>query len=201
MFSAVAGTWRAINPFAADALTHGHGLSVMAFTLLQRDRRVLALGIDLRRLTTFLLYVERLYTGAPYHNSRHALHVLWAAHCLLHLTQTAYLLSPVQIMAVYTAAICHDMGHRGSSGTFLLAGRSRVSLLFGKISPLERCHVGLMLLLTSLRETDFMHALSPADRKTFDSTVTWLVRGWLRVCAGTPSETSQFLDAAREVVA
>ena len=66
---------------------------------------------------------------------------------------------------------------RGTTGAFLQNKRSRVSLLFGKVSPLERCHVGLMLLLTSLEETDFMHALSPVDRSKFDSTVAWLVMG------------------------
>jgi hypothetical protein len=84
----------------------------MGLLLLLRDRRLLTLGIDSRKLTTFLLYVERIYTDAPYHNSKHALHVLWATHCLMHMTKLAHFLSPMEIMAMYATAVCHDMGHR-----------------------------------------------------------------------------------------
>lgn len=93
-------------------LMHNHPLASMGLAVVAQSPHIQTLDIDYSRLTTFLLAAEALYTSAPYHNARHATHVLWATHKLLHMTPLLSLLDPIAVLATYVAAICHDMGHR-----------------------------------------------------------------------------------------
>jgi len=99
-------------------------LVVMGYTLVQRNRKLDALGINFGKFANFVTCVQELYTAAPYHNTMHATHVTWAAHALLHMTSMAYVLDPKEMMAMYVAAICHDIGHKcvlraaGEGGAF-----------------------------------------------------------------------------------
>ena len=93
-------------------MLQGKSLVIMGYTLVQRNHKLDALGINFMKLCNFMSCVQQLYTLTPYHNSRHATHVAWASHVLLHMTNMAYVLEPVDMMAMYVAAICHDIGHK-----------------------------------------------------------------------------------------
>lgn len=101
-------------------LVNGHPLSTMGLAVLAKCPHTQALDIDYDRLATFLLAAESMYTCAPYHNARHATHVLCATRQLLHMTPLAELLQPLEVLATYVAAICHDMGHRWALSTRLM---------------------------------------------------------------------------------
>lgn len=69
-------------------------------------------GLNATKLLKFLTYIDSLYSDVPYHNSMHALQVLWATHSLLHSSNLICLLPPLYVVAIMVAAACHDVGHK-----------------------------------------------------------------------------------------
>lgn len=70
-----------------------------------------SLDINHYKLRQFLLHVSRLYHDVPYHNAMHAVHVTWACHSLVFSTDAHLQLDPLDLLALYLAAACHDVGH------------------------------------------------------------------------------------------
>ena len=85
--------WSRINPFALQRQFGSHALTLAALALISSQPSLHGLGIDYFRLTRFLRWANKLYTLAPYHNTKHALHVLLATHCLLKVRRPVKLFS------------------------------------------------------------------------------------------------------------
>ena len=71
------------------------------------------------------------------------------------LVQTSKLIRVIgslELLCCYVVAVCHDIGHAGTSSLFLVKARSDIASIFGTDSPLERGHVAIFSLLMQVRD-------------------------------------------------
>ncbi|EIN11232.1 HD-domain/PDEase-like protein [Punctularia strigosozonata HHB-11173 SS5] len=128
------------------------------------------IGVSMDELSSFLSHLRRVYrTQNSYHNFQHALDVLQATHMFLSsaniIPHVSILLSdehqwqPTKtrlnchlskltnhdLLALYLAAIGHDVGHPGYSNAFLRNAKAPLSEVYDGKSALENLHCALLL--------------------------------------------------------
>lgn len=125
-----------------------------------------AFNIPVDRFLNFLHYVYGTYQRNPYHNVIHVTDVLHTCFFLStsrirHSNQQRDIqvdsdielshfkrdkncigahLSPLEVLALYMAAIVHDMGHPGRTNNFLIQTQHELSILYNDRSVLENHH-------------------------------------------------------------
>ena len=85
-------------------------------------------------LINFLLKVQEKYLDIPYHNFQHAVYVLQQAAQLAKQSN----LDPQMKLTLYISAICHDIGHPGTSNKYQELHKTEYYSPLG--SSLERFH-------------------------------------------------------------
>lgn len=65
------------------------------------------------KFKTFLKAVSNKYTSLPYHNFEHATYVLHTCYMFFMTTNMCFFIEPLDILALFIAAICHDVEHDG----------------------------------------------------------------------------------------
>jgi len=77
------------------------------------------------RATRFFDRVYELYGANPYHNALHGQDVLSAAHCLMQQLRKLRHgpFTPLEVLALYVAALGHDAGHFGVNNAYLVNSR------------------------------------------------------------------------------
>lgn len=87
-------------------------------------------------------FVERLsveYSGAPFHNWRHAfatMHTAWRFVALS--AQFRALLTPLDTLALFLATLGHDAGHQGLTNSYLINSGAELALLHNDVHVLVR---------------------------------------------------------------
>ena len=77
--------------------------------------------IPVANLERFILAVRDGYHANPYHNFVHAFDVLQTVYCLLTTMGASAYLTHLDVFALLTAALCHDLGHPGLNNTYLVS--------------------------------------------------------------------------------
>lgn len=95
----------------------------------------------------------------PYHNLAHALDVLQAVYAMLTQFQAGAILTAEETLAMWIAALCHDLEHPGLNNAYQVNSGSSVALRYNDVSVLENHHAALASEL--LRDTGLL-ALLPA---------------------------------------
>nr|CAB3264733.1 cAMP and cAMP-inhibited cGMP 3',5'-cyclic phosphodiesterase 10A [Phallusia mammillata] len=97
--------------------------------------------IPMRTLVHFMLMVRKGYRDPPYHNFDHAFSVMHHAYLIAKNLQLNSKLSDLEVIALLTASICHDLDHRGTNNAFQVNSHSVLASLYSSEgSVLERHH-------------------------------------------------------------
>jgi hypothetical protein len=84
-------------------------------------------------------------------------------------------MSNLDRLAIYLAAIVHDLDHPGLNNQFLITTKSSKALLYNDRSVLENHHVAAAFLLLEDPKYNFVKTLSKVDFKYLRTTVIDLV--------------------------
>jgi hypothetical protein len=126
----------------AFSLTKSHPSKLFMITAAYfiQTRLCDTIGIDTRMLFNFLLSVRSHYNNLPYHNWFHALDVTHFIYILYTITHFDRFLTNLEVLAIFLAAICHDIDHDGLNNTFHRNAKTTLAHLAPNLPPLEHHH-------------------------------------------------------------
>ncbi|KAG2437343.1 hypothetical protein HXX76_006000 [Chlamydomonas incerta] len=172
---AAADNW-CFDTWALDEVTQGHALSALGFYLLQRQGLLAKLGLNPLVVARLLRTIEAGYQPNPYHSAAHAADVLQTVHVIVHGAGLhVHYLDRVQLLAMYFAAIVHDLGHPGVNNDFLIATGDALAVRYNDRAPLENHHVASLFELMARPELNALAVLTTNERNTFRKMVIELV--------------------------
>uniref|UniRef100_A0A0K0F5E4 Phosphodiesterase n=1 Tax=Strongyloides venezuelensis TaxID=75913 RepID=A0A0K0F5E4_STRVS len=87
-------------------------------------------------LIRFTLTVRKNYRKVPYHNWQHGFTV---AHSLFYLLLSTNIFKPHEALAMYIAAICHDLDHRGKNNAYMKTMSTPLAAIYST-SVMEHHH-------------------------------------------------------------
>ena len=118
--------------------------------------------VDFTVLKKFVQVVAANYNDNKFHNLSHAVCVQQFVYVLL-TKATSIQFSNFEAITLLVCALCHDLNHPGLSNKFLNTIVSKIGVLYGFQSTLERMHIAVTLLIISDPTYDFL--LIPNDKK------------------------------------
>jgi len=129
------------NPFHLHRFSGGHSLSTLCTHLFHITGLISSFTMDSVEVMSFLRLVERGYQSSnPYHTSLHAADVTQAIAVFCNQPCFARHLTKLEVLAVLTAAMCHDLDHPGVNEKFLVSTESHLAVLYDNVSVLENHH-------------------------------------------------------------
>jgi len=93
--------------------------------------------MDIEIMTRFTLTVRKNYRDVPYHNWAHAFSVAHAMYTVISTTNNQF--SSLERLALFVAALCHDLDHRGKTNAFMVKSASPLAAMYST-STMERHH-------------------------------------------------------------
>ncbi len=117
-------------------------------------------------LERFLLAVKQQYKPNPYHNWMHAVDVMQATFCFLTHFDGYKQLAHLDVLALFVAALCHDLGHPGVNNAHMILTRSDLAILYNGRTVLENFHAASLFQLISRHpETNIFASLNEQQFK------------------------------------
>eukprot|EP01116_Phalansterium_solitarium_P022092 TRINITY_DN716_c0_g2_i3.p1 TRINITY_DN716_c0_g2~~TRINITY_DN716_c0_g2_i3.p1 ORF type:complete len:604 (-),score=126.73 TRINITY_DN716_c0_g2_i3:81-1892(-) len=118
------------------------------------------------KLHNFLMAVRNnYYRRNPYHCFRHAFDVTQTVYQLLTTVNAAEYLNYLEILALFVAAVVHDLGHPGVGNSFHYATVSSLALTYNDRSILENFHCARAFQLLEDPENDIFEGLTREQRR------------------------------------
>ena len=130
--------------------------------------------IPYRVLCRWIITVRKNYRQVTYHNWAHAFGVTQTMFVLLTSAGLDKHLSPLEMMAMLVACICHDLDHRGTNNSFEGLKKSDLSKLYGT-STMERHHFDMFVMILNCDENNFLVNLNVHDYRSFVKYVEKLI--------------------------
>jgi len=122
--------------------------------------------IPRRTLVHFMLMVRKGYRDTPYHNWNHGFGVMHHAFTLIKNINLSSLFTEVDIIALLTAAVCHDLDHRGTNNSFQTSSRSVLADLYSSEgSVLERHHLAQTMCILNSAGCNIFENMSHSEFK------------------------------------
>ncbi|KAI9222143.1 hypothetical protein BC828DRAFT_41873 [Blastocladiella britannica] len=123
------------------------GLNVLEMDRLELFGLTLAMAAKLRVLELleiegslfldFVIAVDAKYHPNPYHSFSHAVDVTFMCFFTLTTLRAAELLTDLEQLTIFFAALCHDLCHPGRNNTFMISTRSELAVRYQNASVLE----------------------------------------------------------------
>uniref|UniRef100_A0A8C5LW95 PDEase domain-containing protein n=1 Tax=Leptobrachium leishanense TaxID=445787 RepID=A0A8C5LW95_9ANUR len=102
--------------------------------------------------------VRNNYRENPFHNFRHGFCVAQTMYTVIWTCDLQDLLSPVDIVSLMVAALCHDLDHPGLSNVYQVNAGTELAARYLNKSPLENHHWAITSQILSHEEANiFMH--------------------------------------------
>ena len=130
--------------------------------------------IPYRVLCRWIITVRKNYRMVTYHNWQHAFGVTQTMFAMITNAQLSKYLTPLELMAMIVACICHDLDHRGTNNSFEGLKKSDLSKLYGT-STMERHHFDMFVMILNCDENNFMVNLNVKDYKSFVKCIEKLI--------------------------
>lgn len=153
-----------------DLLSHTNfplrEVSYFIFTALSFTR---CFKLDHSTLLQFLDRVEQGYKAENYyHNSLHAADVVNSVYFLLYsgIHRCGNFLE-LEIFALVTAALAHDVGHLGLNNAFLIQSQDQLAKVYNDHSVLENMHSATLFSILKTKKSDITQALQREDYLVF----------------------------------
>eukprot|EP00961_Rhodomonas_salina_P228051 3082554-Rhodomonas_salina.1 len=141
------------SAFSEDDLMH---LVMEVFVRLRLDKR---LDIPKTKLRRFIMCVRHHMLENPYHNFTHVSDVVQSLYALGSKCGLLDRLSDLEIVALFTAALCHDLEHPGVANIFVIKADPSLSKVYGESSSLEKHHSLRALSLMMHEEVELLSSL------------------------------------------
>lgn len=136
------------------------------FNLLERY------SIDSDRLDAWVETIANQYNeSCPYHNWMHALDVFHFCYLMLVPGKVGNLLTSLELLALMTATVGHDVGHPGYNNAFIVNTSHDIAIRYNDNSPLENMHASTCFQVLLKPELNFLESMSQEDYKAFRSHV------------------------------
>lgn len=130
------------------------------------------LNIDIRKLKNFIMGAHALYhEDAHFHNFNHAWSVMHMSFLILRHGASKYL-TPLDILSVLIAALCHDVDHPGTNNGFEVASQSELALTHSYDAVLERHHSSMTHRLLTSANSNILEHLSLEEQNYVQGVVT-----------------------------
>jgi len=136
-------------------------------------------GIKPEVLCSFLRLVESDYRKEnPYHNSIHAADVTQTTFSLLQMGGDKFSSSPLELLSLILAAVCHDMGHPGQNNSYQVNSHSELSVIYNDSSVLENMHAARAYRVLGSKpgdtdsDVDILAGLQPTQKDAFRANFT-----------------------------
>lgn len=107
------------------------------------------------------------YPDNPFHNYFHGFGVFQMCYYQLQLAKIFQNLSALQVFALLTASLCHDIGHPGRTNAFLILIEHPWAVRYNDRSVLENHHASVAWTLLKSNSTNVAAGLDFQMRKTF----------------------------------
>lgn len=163
--------------FYAPSLSRSELLAVIML-IFERFELFDILNVDREVFRQFVVVIEANYCENPYHNFRHGVDVL---QCCYHVLNTSLMLrrmfKPIDIFALFVAALCHDVGHGSFNNAFLMEHESLIAWLYNDHSVLENMHSTVLFAILRNPSFNFAKDWSRSQWKEFRSLVVASILG------------------------
>ncbi|GAV08828.1 hypothetical protein RvY_18464 [Ramazzottius varieornatus] len=115
---------------------------------------------DLDTLIKFSLTVRKNYRKVPYHNYTHGFSV--ANSMYVTLKANAHVFKPLEALALYVAALCHDLDHRGKNNQFMVKFSSPLAAIY-TTSTMEHHHFNQTVAILQQEGHNIFRSLTPQE--------------------------------------
>eukprot|EP00842_Homolaphlyctis_polyrhiza_P002920 jgi/Hompol1/3629/HPOL_003309-RA len=122
-------------------------------------------NISIEKLHSFLHMIKHMYNKNPFHNFQHCFCVSQMMFALLHVTGVHKHFTPLEKLALITAAIGHDLDHPGFNNAYQVNACTELATTYNDISPLENHHSAVLFSILHHPDTNILSGLSTADYK------------------------------------
>ena len=163
--------------FRVAELTGGRTLQAVGYTVFTRSELMEKFGIHEATLINFLRIMEENYRGNAYHNATHAADVLQTLSYFIVTGEFDNNLSEVQVLAMYVAAVIHDVDHPGTNNAFQVVNETPLAIAHNDHAVLESHSLAHAFALMSDAENncDILSGLQPEQRRLARDTIIKLV--------------------------
>eukprot|EP00939_MAST-03C_sp_MAST-3C-sp1_P003928 g3928.t1 len=129
--------------------------SVSMITQLGFDKQF---NVEFRVIHLFVKKISMQYKDNPYHNFRHGVDVMQSVFWMARTIDYEKHLPPLEMFALISAALAHDVGHLGVNNAFLVNTGAPLAMRYNDISVLENMHASVMF--------ETMGSTKPSGRAT-----------------------------------
>ena len=122
-----------------------------------------------KNLLNFMNAIDSMYVSSNhYHNAFHAADVTSSTVFLMRkgLQQCGKLLD-IDVFALITAAMCHDIAHPGVNNAYLITSQNHLAMRYNDQSVLENMHAALTFKILHKNESNILSTLSKEDYLAF----------------------------------
>eukprot|EP00094_Tigriopus_californicus_P001779 TCALIF_01720-PA protein Name:"Similar to Pde9a High affinity cGMP-specific 3',5'-cyclic phosphodiesterase 9A (Mus musculus)" AED:0.11 eAED:0.11 QI:0/0.85/0.75/0.87/1/1/8/156/331 len=131
------------------------------------------LRIDSSCISRFLDAVEGYYHSNPFHNFRHSFCVTQMMFVMIQELTLSKYFQPLELAALLTACICHDLDHPGLNNTYQINAKTELARRFRDKSPLENHHAEMASCI--LDDVNLFQHLSLSQQKEIKEDITFLI--------------------------
>uniref|UniRef100_A0A1I8GGX6 PDEase domain-containing protein n=1 Tax=Macrostomum lignano TaxID=282301 RepID=A0A1I8GGX6_9PLAT len=132
------------------------------------------LPIDEDKLLSFLLRIYAGYNQVPFHNFRHCFMVTQMTYSIIWLGNLHAICSDSELVALLTAAVCHDLDHPGLSNYYQRLAATKIASSYSA-SPLESHHAATALAVLSDPACDILASLTAETRSGVEGAIQRLI--------------------------
>lgn len=165
-----------IDDISFNALDYGPlELVVIVCHMYARHDLVRRAKMNPTTLYRFVYETMKAYEDNPFHNWQHAVTVFQISSVVAKGIREAqnkdypprsFLLNDLDVLSLLTAAICHDMGHPGTTNLFHVNTFSELAMTYNDHSVLENFHSACAARLLRDDNTNILSSLSMENYKT-----------------------------------
>jgi 3',5'-cyclic-nucleotide phosphodiesterase len=152
-----------LNCFAEDYRGIGHFKELFYF--FSRFRFFDTFSITNERFFRFIFDVSGRYKQVPYHNWTHACDVVQYVVYEITTARLDDVFTSLELFALVTAAICHDVNHEGFNNIFNVKAQTPYGILFKDMSVMEMHHITQSIPIITNDAINLFKVLTPDQTK------------------------------------
>ncbi|PRP75503.1 hypothetical protein PROFUN_10681 [Planoprotostelium fungivorum] len=128
-------------------------------------------GIPINHLLGFVRALQKHYYDNPYHNFQHAFDVAQMCFIFLNKSFLREYLTKTDVLALFVAALCHDLCHPALNNTYQVNAQTELALIYNDNSVLENYHASQAFKLLKEPRNNIFVGLSPQETKDIRKSV------------------------------
>jgi len=174
--------------------TNPKDLEKIAFLIFNHFGLLEAFRISSETFYGFLYHLKNSYRETSYHNWYHAIDVLQYVAYQTIKTRSHTILTPLELLAVCTSAISHDIGHFGLNNKYHTSAQTPYGQLYCDRSVMETLHCSELIRIVSLPEANIFKSL---DQNNLQTLWKWIIH---LILATDMAFHFKFINEAEEIL-